>query len=90
MILERASCMFTLWQGTRCYDLLLETCQSFFQDKFKIQASAAKRVLDIEHQTALTLYEKTMRTASEEALVVLENAYRNERVRAFLVKHDPE
>lgn len=90
MILERASCVFALWQGTRCYDLLLEICQSFFQEKFRIQISSAKRVLDMERQTALTLHEGAMRNASEGALMALENACRNERVKAFLAKQDPE
>ena len=90
MILERASCVFSLWHGTWCYDLLLKTCESFFQGKYKIQTSAAKRVLDTERQTALTLDETRMRTASEEVLKVLENAYRNERVKAFLTKINPE
>ncbi|KAL8767095.1 MAG: hypothetical protein Q9209_006322 [Squamulea sp. 1 TL-2023] len=90
MILERASSVFSLWQGTRCYELLLELCQSFFQEKFKIQATSAKRILDKERHSALTLHEDAMRTASDEALIALENACRNERAKAFLAKQDPE
>ncbi|KAL8983687.1 MAG: hypothetical protein Q9205_002137 [Flavoplaca limonia] len=90
MVLERASYVFGLWQGTRCYDRLLEICQSFFQEKLRIQTLSAKRVLATECRTALTLNEKAMRTASEEALSALGNAYRNERVKAVLTKQDPE
>ncbi|KAL8781027.1 MAG: hypothetical protein Q9213_006204 [Squamulea squamosa] len=90
MILERASSVFNSWQGTRCYELLIELCQSFFQEKFKIQATSAKRTLDMERHSALTLHEDAMRTASDEALTALQDSYRNERVKAFLAKQDPE
>ncbi|KAL8904890.1 MAG: hypothetical protein Q9171_006880 [Xanthocarpia ochracea] len=90
MILERASWIFGLWRGTRCFDILLETCESFFKKQLNIQTASAKRVLCIERQAALTLQEETMRSASERALITLEAACRNERVMAFLIKQNPD
>ena len=90
MILERASWIFGLWQGTRCFDILLETCESFFKRQLHIQTASAKRVLCIERQAALTLQEETMRSASEKVLITLKAACRNERVKAFLTKQNPD
>ncbi|KAI4256558.1 MAG: hypothetical protein L6R42_006150 [Xanthoria sp. 1 TBL-2021] len=88
MIIQRASSVFGHWQGTRCFETLLEICQSFFQEHFTIQTASAKRVLAIERQAASTLNEEAMRSASETAMVTLETACRNERVKAFLTKQD--
>ncbi|KAL8736812.1 MAG: hypothetical protein Q9166_000178 [cf. Caloplaca sp. 2 TL-2023] len=90
MIIERASCVFGLWHGTRCFDLLMEISQSFFEEQFDRQTEAAKRVLAVERQLAWTLHEDAMRTASEKVLTTLENACRNERVKALLTKQDPD
>ncbi|KAL8849843.1 MAG: hypothetical protein Q9221_005181 [Calogaya cf. arnoldii] len=88
MIIQRASTVFGQWQGTRCFETLLEICQAFFQEQLTIQKVSAKRVLAIERQAALTLNEEAMRSASESALVTLETACRNERVRALLTMQD--
>ncbi|KAL8684171.1 MAG: hypothetical protein Q9224_006550, partial [Gallowayella concinna] len=90
MILERASSVFSLWHGTRCFDVLLANCQSFFDEHMEKQFSSARRILGIERQAALTLHEDAMRTASERALITLELACRNERAKALLMKRDPE
>ncbi|KAL8799589.1 MAG: hypothetical protein Q9182_005765 [Xanthomendoza sp. 2 TL-2023] len=90
MILERASSVFSLWQGTRCFDLTLEICYSFFDERMEKQMSSARRILAIERQAALTLHEDAMRTASERALVTLGHACRNEHAKALLMKQDPE
>ncbi|KAL8860610.1 MAG: hypothetical protein Q9178_002963 [Gyalolechia marmorata] len=90
MILERASWIFGLWRGTRCFDILLETCESFFKKQLNTQTASAKRVLYIERQAALTLQEETMRSASEKELITLEAACRYERVKAFLSKQNPD
>lgn len=90
MILQRASLVFGLWHGTRCFDLVMEICQSFFDEHFEEQVSSAKRALRIERQAALTLHEDAMRTASEAALTTLEHACRNERAKALLKMQDPE
>ncbi|KAL8669897.1 MAG: hypothetical protein Q9168_005531 [Polycauliona sp. 1 TL-2023] len=90
LILDRASCTFGLWQGTQCFDRVLEICKSFFQDKFQVQVTSAKRILDIERNTAMTLHEDSMRSATENAMVALSIACRNERAKAFLAKQDPE
>ncbi|KAL8815160.1 MAG: hypothetical protein Q9223_005679 [Gallowayella weberi] len=90
MILDRASSVFSLWQGTQCFDELLELCYSFFDECRDKQMSSARRILAIERQAALTLHEDAMRTASERALVTLEHACRSERAKALLMKQDPE
>ncbi len=88
MIVQRASAVFAQWQRTRCYETLLEICSSFFQEQLQKQIESTKRVLAIERQATVTLNEEAMRSASEMALLTLENRCREERVKAFLTKQD--
>ncbi|KAL8994852.1 MAG: hypothetical protein Q9169_005299 [Polycauliona sp. 2 TL-2023] len=90
MIIQRASLVFAQGQGTRCFETVLEICQSFFHEQFTIQKASAKRILYIERQAALTLNEDAMKSASETALATLESRCREERVKAFLTKQDVE
>ncbi|KAI4274757.1 MAG: hypothetical protein LQ337_003697 [Flavoplaca oasis] len=88
MIIQRASAVFGQWQGTRCYETLLEICSSFFQEQLQKQIESAKRVLAIERHATLTLNEEAMKSASEMALMTLETRCREERVKAFLKHQD--
>ncbi|KAL8948932.1 MAG: hypothetical protein Q9222_004919 [Ikaeria aurantiellina] len=88
IICNQAFQIFSIWQGTQIFDLIIDACKSFFSEKSNSQAAAAKRVLALERQLALTLHEDAMRTASERALATLENGLHKERAKAFLAKTD--
>ncbi|KAL8703679.1 MAG: hypothetical protein Q9201_003133 [Fulgogasparrea decipioides] len=89
MILERASEVFSIWQGTQFFDVVLDVCKAFFDEKFANQTASAKCFLDIERRKALTCHEDAMRAASERAFATLDQACRNERARAALAKDVP-
>lgn len=89
MILEQAAEAFSIWRGTRFFELTEEICKSFFEEQLNQQVISAERVLDMERRQALTLHADTMRAASERAYVALDSACRNERAKALLNKTDP-
>ncbi|KAL8715800.1 MAG: hypothetical protein Q9220_000467 [cf. Caloplaca sp. 1 TL-2023] len=88
IICNAAFHVFSAWQGTQIFDIIIDTCRSFFAKKSDIQAASAKRVLAIERQLALTLHEDAMRVASGQALAILENAHHKDRAKTFLAKTD--
>ncbi|KAI4117298.1 MAG: hypothetical protein LQ338_007577 [Usnochroma carphineum] len=89
MILERAANAFGMWRGTRMFEVVEETCTSFFEEKINNQIIHAERVLTIERQQALTLHKDTMSAASDKAFALVDEACRKERARAFLNKNEP-
>lgn len=89
MILERANEAFSIWRGTRLFELAEEICRSFFEEQLNKQVLSAERALDIERRQALTLHAGTMEAASKQAYVMLDNACRKARARALLSKRDP-
>ncbi|KAL8925260.1 MAG: hypothetical protein Q9208_003550 [Pyrenodesmia sp. 3 TL-2023] len=84
MILQRAANTFGVWRGTQFYELVEDTCKSFFEDKLNQQVVWAERILSIERQEAVTLHKATMSEARDEALKKLKKACRNARAKAFL------
>lgn len=88
LIVERASSVFGIWQGTQFFDVALEVCQGFLEEEFNRQTASAKEILDVERQDALTLNESTMRAATERAFLQLEHACRIKRAEALLRKTD--
>lgn len=88
LLVERASSVFGIWHGTQFFEVALDVCQGFVEETFDRQKASAKRVLDVERQTALTLHEDAMRVASKRAFVQLDNACRSERAKGFLMKGD--
>lgn len=84
MILQRAANAFGIWRGTQFYEVVEETCKTFFEEKLDQQVVWAERILLIERQEAVTLHKATMSIARDQALKKLKIACRNARAKAFL------
>ncbi|KAL8905302.1 MAG: hypothetical protein Q9207_002735 [Kuettlingeria erythrocarpa] len=89
MILQRAANAFGVWRGTQFYEVVEETCKTFFEEKLDQQVIWAERILDIERQEAVTLHKATMSEARDQALKKLKKACRSARAKAFLDGKNP-
>ena len=73
MVSDQVHAVFEHHQNTRFFLLIMEVCQSFFEDVFAQQRHLAKRILSWEISKPKTLNEEAMSIARDKAMTLLQN-----------------
>ena len=88
MVFEQVEAVFGHRQNTRYFDLILEICQTFFEEAFSQQRQLLKRILTWEMSKPKTLNEEAMGLARDKALTMLQAYSRELRAHEYIEEQE--